>query len=283
MARRSSKRESLISGPGRPLVALITGASSGIGEATARRLAREGGTQLVLVARREERLQRLAGELAVPTSFVAADLTEEDAPARVLEHVRSHHTRLTLLVNNAGASWRSTFADGGYANVRRTMDLNFDAVVRLTEALLPMLRASAPAAIVNVASTASRVARPGAGAYSAAKFALAGWSDALYGEERPNGVHVGVVLPGFIATEGFPARELLARAGTRWIVSTPETAAEAILDAGLRGHAERYVPRPYYLAACARLLLPALTRRVLSGGGASVFTTQTGADAAERR
>jgi uncharacterized protein len=146
-----------------------------------------------------------------------------------------------------------------------------------------MLRASAPSAVVNVASTASRVARPGAGAYSAAKFALAGWSDSLHGEERPNGVHVGVVLPGFIATEGFPARELLARTGTRWVVSTPETAAEAILDAGLRGHAERYVPRPYYLAACARLLLPSLTRRVLSGGGASVFTTQTGADAAERR
>jgi len=283
MLRQSQSDDNPLASPERPLIALITGASSGIGEATARRLAREPGTQLVLVARREERLQRLAGELAVPTSFIVADLTDEDAPARVLEHVRSHHTRLTLLVNNAGAAWRSTFADGGYANVKRTMELNFDAVVRLTEALLPLLRASAPAAIVNVASTASRVARPGSGAYSAAKFALAGWSDALYAEERPHGVHVGVVLPGFIATEGFPARELLARAATRRIVSTPEHAAEAIVDAGLRGYAERYVPRPYYLAACARLLLPGLTRRVLAGGSSSVFTTQTGADAAEER
>jgi short-subunit dehydrogenase len=263
---------------------LVTGASSGIGEATARRLAREPGMQLVLVARREERLARLAGELPVPTTYLALDLVREDAPARVREHLQSHHDgRLTLLVNNAGASWRATFADGGYANVKRTMELNFDSVVRLTESLLPLLRASAPSAIVNVASTASRVARPGAGAYSASKFALAGWSDALYAELRPEGIHVGMVLPGFIATEGFPAQELRARAATRWIVSTPEHAAEAVLDAGLRGRSERYVPRPYVMAALARLLLPGLTRRVLSGGAGAAFTTTTGADLAEER
>ena len=113
------------------------------------------------------------------------------------------------------------------------MELNFDAVVRLTEALLPMLRRSAPSAIVNVASTAGRISRPGAGAYSASKYALIGWSDSLYAEEREHGVHVGLVLPGFIATEGFPAEELNAKALTRWIVSTPDKAAEAIVDAGL--------------------------------------------------
>jgi short-subunit dehydrogenase len=271
-----------------PIVALITGASSGIGEAVARALAQEADVKqadvkLVLVARREERLQRLAQELSVPTTYVAADLTDEDAPRLVLEHVQAHHERLTLLVNNAGASWRASFAEGGHANVRRTMELNFDAPVRLTEALLALLRASAPSAIVNVASTASRVARPGAGAYSAAKFALLGWSDSLYAEERPHGVHVGTVLPGFIATEGFPASELRARVATRWIVSTPERAAEAVLDVGLHGSPERYVPRPYFLAAAARLLLPALTRRVLSGGGGAAFTTKTGADAVESR
>jgi short-subunit dehydrogenase len=267
-----------------PITAVVTGASSGIGEAVARRLAREPGAKLVLVARREERLRQLAAELPVPTTFIAADLTNPDAPRRVLEHVQAHHDgRLTLLINNAGASWRAIFAEGGHANVRRTMELNFDAVVRLTEALLPLLRASAPSAIVNVASTASRVARPGAGAYSASKFALIGWSDALYAEEQPHGVHVGAVLPGFIATEGFPAQELRARMATRWIVSTPERAAEAVIDVGLRGRPERYVPRPYFLAAAARLLLPGLTRRVLTGGVGAAFTTKTGADAAEGR
>jgi short-subunit dehydrogenase len=265
-------------------VALVTGASSGIGEATARRLAREPGMRLVLVARREEKLARLAEALAAPATHLALDLTAENAPALVLEHIRKHHDgRLTLLVNNAGASWRATFAEGGYANVKRTMALNFDAVVRLTEALLPLLRASAPSAIVNVASTASRVARPGAGAYSASKFALVGWTDALYAEELPHEVHVGMVLPGFVATEGFPARELRERAATRWIVSTPERAAEAVIDAGLNRRAERYVPRPYFLLAAARLLLPGLARRVLSGGAGTAFTTKTGADAAEGR
>ncbi len=270
--------------PGQANVMLITGASSGIGEATAHRLSREPGSALVLVARREERLQALAkllGERRV--SFVAVDLLDEDAPARIRDHVLERHGRLDLLVNNAGASWRAPFADGGYENVRRTMAINFDAQVRLTEALLPLLRACAPSAIVNVASTAARVARAGTGAYSASKFALAGWSDALSAEERAGGVHVGLVLPGFISTEGHPQSELTDKPWTRWIVSTPDRAAEAIYETGIGRRAERYVPRPYGIAAALRILTPGLVRRVLGGGGASVITTTTGADLAERR
>ena len=263
---------------------LVTGASSGIGEAAARRLAREPGAALVLVARREEHLRALATELGEQrVSYVAVDLLDDDAPLRVRDHVLEHHGSLELLVNNAGAAWRAEFAEGGYENVRRTMELNFDAVVRLTEALLPILRASAPSAIVNVASTAGRVARAGTGAYSASKFALAGWSDSLWAEERAHGVHVGLVLPGFITTEGFPQRELNDKPLTRWMVSTPERAAEAIVDAGPGGHAERYVPRPYALAAALRILAPALVRRIIGGGAAAVMTTTTGAEAAARR
>jgi len=274
--------------PARERVMLVTGASSGIGEAAARRLIREPGASLVLVARRAERLRQLAlalGERRV--SYVAADLIDDDAPERIRAHVHERHGRLDLLVNNAGASWRARFGDsdgatgGGYENVRRTMAINFDAQVRLTEALLPMLRASAPSAIVNVASTAARVARAGTGAYSASKFALAGWSDALHYEELPHGVHVGLVLPGFISTEGFPQSELTAKPWTRWVVSTPERAAEAIYEAGIGRRAERYIPRPYFLAAASRLLTPATVRRVLGGGAASVMTTTTGADLAE--
>ena len=260
------------------MVALVTGASSGIGEATARRLARDGA-KLVLVARREERLRALAEELPCRATWLAVDLTDADAPERVRAHLdREHGGRLDLLVNNAGAAWRGTFAEKGYENVRRHMDLNFDAVVRLTEVLLPLLRFQAPSAIVNVASTAGRVSRARTGAYSASKFALIGWSDSLYAEERPHGVHVGLVMPGFVATEGFPAEELRQRALTRWIVSKPEKVAAAIVECGLKGRAERYVPRPYGMTAVARILAPGLVRRALAGGPAESLTTTTGAE-----
>lgn len=257
------------------IAAVVTGASSGIGEATARRLAREPGAELVLVARREDRLSALAEALPCSVTYVAVDLTETDAPGRVRAHVEERLGRLSLLVNNAGAAWRGSFAESGYENVHRHMELNFDAVVRLTEALLPVLRISAPSSLVNVASTAARVSRARTGAYSASKFALAGWSDALYAEERGNGVHVGLVLPGYIATEGFPATELKEKAITRWMVSTPERVAEAIFQAGPGGRAERYVPRYYGVAAALRTVAPGLLRRALSGGAASSLTTST--------
>jgi uncharacterized protein len=257
-------------------VVLITGASTGIGKATAIRFAREPGTEMVLVARREELLRELAESLPCPATHLAVDLTAEDAPQRIRAHLEAEHGgRLHLLVNNTGAAWRGSFAETGYANVHRHMQLNFDAVVRLTEALLPLLRASAPSAIVNVASTAGRVSRARTGSYSASKFALIGWTDSLYAEEKAEGVHVGMVLPGFVATEGFPAAELREKALTRWVVSKPEKVAEAIFECGPGGKAERYVPRPYALAAVARIMLPRLTRRVLTGGAASNLTTRT--------
>ena len=91
-----------------------------------------------------------------------------------------------------------------------------------------------------------------------------------------------MVLPGFVATEGFPATELREKALTRWVVSRPEKVAEAIYEAGPGGKAERYVPRPYALAAVARILLPRLTRRVLSGGAAADLTTSTAGEDAPR-
>jgi short-subunit dehydrogenase len=256
-------------------VALITGASSGIGEATARRIAREPDAKLILVARREDRLRALADELGGAT-VIAIDLTESDAPTWVREVVeREHGGELHMLVNNAGAAWRGNFAEKGWANIERHMKLNFESPVRLTEALLPLLRATAAAgggsqrvSIVNVASTAARISRPGSAAYSASKFALLGWSDGLHVEEAPHGVHVGVVLPGFIRTEGFPAAEL-----PKFMVSDASIVADAIWQVGPGGKAERYVPRPYFIASALRLLAPAVVRRGLARGGLTTATS----------
>ncbi|HTW11948.1 MAG TPA: SDR family NAD(P)-dependent oxidoreductase [Solirubrobacteraceae bacterium] len=272
-------------------VALITGASSGIGEATARRLAERDGIQLVLVARREERLQALARELGGDPTIIAIDLTDPEAPARIAETIQREHGALHLLVNNAGARWSEEFADGGYENIERNMRINFEAPVRLVEALLPLLRrtagtfpgatgqrASGPAetvSIVNVSSTSGRVARRGTGGYAAAKAALAVWNDSLALEEAAHGVHVGLVLPGFIVTEGFPQAELRGRPLTRWLVGDPEVVVDAILEAGPGGRAERYAPGYYWLFAALRTLAPGLIRRAMSRG---TFTTATKAN-----
>jgi uncharacterized protein len=273
-------------------VALITGASSGIGEATARRLAREPDTQLILVARREDRLLALAEELGRERIVVfPADLTDPQAPAQIALAVDENYGSLNLLVNNAGARWSMDFADGGWANVEQHMRVNFEAPVRLTEALLPLLRRTAaaggylatgsvfagrplkgPVAIVNVTSTAARISRLGTGGYSAAKHALAAWGDSLQLEERAHGVHVGNVLPGFIATEGFPQAELRARRLTRWAVSDADSVAEAILEAGPGGSPERYVPRYYWAGSLLRVLAPNLIRR---GASSDVVATNT--------
>ena len=256
------------------MIALVTGASSGIGAAAARRLAQEPGARLVLVARRRERLQALAADLGDAT-VIAADLTDPDTPARIAEEVEREHGRLDLLVNNAGAPGQGSFERSGWSGVQSTMAINFDSQVRLTEALLPLLRRSAPSAIVNVASVAGRVARASIGDYSASKFALVGWTEALHLEERKHGVHVGLVLPGFVSTEGFPQRELMARRLTRWMVSTDDKVAEAIVDAGLRRKAERYVPRPYVLVPILRTLAPPLYRLAVGGGRRFAPSTAT--------
>lgn len=285
-------------------VALITGASSGIGEAVARRLAREPGVQLILVARREERLRALAEAIGSAT-VIPADLADPAAPELIAETVEREHGALNLLVNNAGARWASDFGDGGWANVEQHMRINFEAPVRLVEALLPLLRRTAaadgpgsvgdgqkrdsdaagpltgsiggrplraPVAIVNVTSTSARIARLGTGAYSASKAALGAWSDSLHLEERAHGVHVANVLPGFIATEGFPQAELRANPLTRWAVSDVERVAEAVIEAGPGGAPEVYVPRYYWLGALLRVVAPRLIRR---GASSAVVNTNT--------
>ena len=253
------------------MIALVTGASSGIGAATARRLAAEHGAHLVLVARRRDRLEALAAELGGAT-VIAADLLSEATPALVAQRVADEHGRLDLLVNSAGIGGRGTFAEGGWAQLQRTMAINFDAQARLTEALLPLLRRSAPSGVVFIGSVAGRVSRPRAGAYSASKFALAGWTEALAMEEARHGVHVTLAQLGFVNTEGFPQRELLARPWTRWMVTTEDKVVEAILEAWRERKPERYVPRPYGLVPVGRALLPGLYRKVVAGGA---FTAST--------
>jgi short-subunit dehydrogenase len=242
-------------------VAVVTGASSGIGEATVRKLAAEGWDQ-VLVARRTEHLVDLADRVGGAT-VVPVDLTDADAPDAVFAAVRDDHAgRLDLLVNNAGVRHAGTFAETGVAGVRDHMALNFDAVVTLTARLLPLLRSTPQSSIVNIASVSSFISRAGAVGYSASKAALRGFSDGLALEEARNGVHVGLVVPGFVETEGFPQTELVANPRTAWAVSTPDSVADAVFAAGPGGQEQVHVPRAWALVTAARAMAPGMVTRI---------------------
>jgi len=239
-------------------VAVVTGASSGIGAVTARRLARDGW-DLVLVARRRDRLDDLAAAIGGAT-VVAADLTDEDAPALVRAALTERHGgRLDLLVNNAGARFPGTFADTGVDGLRQHLDVNLFAVAALTHALLPLLRAQ-HGSVVTVASVSSFISRAGTAGYSSAKAAVRAFSDALALEEQA--IHVGLVVPGFIATEGFPQTQLVDNPRTRWAVSTPEAVAEAVLQAGPGRQDQVHVPRAWAIATAARAIAPSVVPKV---------------------
>lgn len=259
-------------------VAVVTGASSGIGAATARRLAGDGW-DLVLVARRRERLDALATEVGGAT-VVAVDLTEKSTPSAVhAAIVAEHGGRLDLLVNNAGARFPGTFADTGVEGLVRHLDLNLLAVAALTHELLPSLRAQ-HGSVVTIASVSSFISRAGTAGYSTAKAAVRAFSDALALEERA--IHVGLVIPGFIATEGFPQTQLVDNPRTRWAVSTPEAVAEAVLQAG-PGHRDQvHVPRAWAIATAARAIAPSVIPRVVRFLGADT-TPETSSVASRPR
>jgi short-subunit dehydrogenase len=135
------------------------------------------------------------------------------------------------------------------------MAVNFDAPVRLTEALLPLLRVRAELHRQRLEHR-GRIGRPHSGAYSASKFALAGWSDALQARRSATASTSPECFP-LHRHGGIPQREIVGSLKTRWLVAKPDTVADAILDAGPGGKPERYTPRPYWLVPAARVVAPA--------------------------
>ena len=190
-------------------VALVTGASSGIGAATARRLAAEGAA-VSLVARRRARLDdlvRTIGEQGGQASAIEADVTDRSAADDIVRATVDRLGRLDVLVNNAGIMLLGTARQAPVADWERMVELNVTALLRVTHAAVPHLIAAAASSprgvadVVNVGSTAGRVARPGSSVYNLAKFGLAGFTESLRQELLVERVRVAVVHPGTVATE----------------------------------------------------------------------------------
>jgi NAD(P)-dependent dehydrogenase (short-subunit alcohol dehydrogenase family) len=189
----------------RPLaeqVVMITGASSGIGEASARRLAR-GGARLVIAARRADRLETLARELDPSGGrvlAVAVDVTDDSDRRRLVDSALGKFGRIDALVNNAGYGTRGPLELVPVELIRRNFETNLFSLIALTQLVVPHLRERGAGRIVNIGSVAGRIARPLSSVYDSTKHALEAITDGLRGELAPFGIQVVLIRPGFILT-----------------------------------------------------------------------------------
>lgn len=244
----------------RDAVVVVTGASSGIGWATADAVANRGA-KVVVAARREERLVELAeaierrGGTALP---VPCDVSRSEQVEALHDRVLRTFGRCEVLINNAGIPGGGAFADLSMAQVERVIAVNYVAVLACTHAFLPRMMRAGRGHVVNVASLAGRFAVPGSSVYSSTKHAVVAFSESLHYEVAPRGVRVTSVNPGFVATEGFPHRR---GGGGILPVMPPGRVAEAIVRVIQRGTApEVSVPRWPASLQLVRLLAPPLYR-----------------------
>ena len=180
-------------------VAVITGASSGIGEATARALAADG-YRLALLARRADRVEALAGELGEGAIAIEADVTDRDSITAASERVQSELGGADVLVNNAGVMLLARFSSDQKDEMRQMVETNLLGAITATEVFLDQLRDGGDGDLVNISSVAGRTARPGSSVYNATKWGMNGWSEALRQELLPD-VRVIIIEPGAVATE----------------------------------------------------------------------------------
>lgn len=249
--------------------ALVTGASSGIGESFARRLAAEG-TDLVVVARDGERLESLAVELCgahgVHVEVLTADLSAPVSREMVERRLADRARPIDLLINNAGFGTSGNFADLPVAREEQQVQLNVLGVLRLTAAALTPMIERRRGAIVNVASVAAFVPVPGSATYAATKAFVCSFTDSLHDELAGTGVTATASIPGFTRTE-FQARSDRTEQDNvperAWL--SPDDVARATLDGAARGRA-RVVPGAGYKALVgAAQMLPGAPKRWLTG------------------
>ncbi len=243
-------------------VAVVTGGSSGIGAALARRL-KSRGWQCVLVARGAERLVRVADELGA--EHEVCDVGDREAVERMAAAVMARHPQIGLLVNNAGIPGRTGFLDADPERIEDVTRVNYLGGVWCLRAFLPALEAARPSHVVNVVSVAGAVSGAGtSGLYAASKHAQLAFSRSVAAELEPRGIRVHTVLPGFAETDGFPQRDVLPRHAHRFVIEADDV-AEAIMNAVERNRREVHVPHYYRLATLAQAAVPGLVARLGRG------------------
>ncbi len=213
-------------------VAVVTGASAGLGAQLCRDLARAGAT-VVGLARTTERLDALGAELRAQTpgsETLTCDVADTGALRRALDHVRATRGAIDLLVNNAAQDPGRRLVDIGEDDFRHTFDVNFFAPVAATLAVMPAMVERGRGTIVNVSSDGGRLPSPGPGAYPSSKAALSAFSESVSFRLGPKGVRVHVVYPAFMATElGLGALERGLRRPPRLTIRSVDAVSRRIL------------------------------------------------------
>jgi NADP-dependent 3-hydroxy acid dehydrogenase YdfG len=179
-------------------VAVVTGASSGIGAATARALAADG-YRVALLARRLDRITTLADELGHGATAIEADVSDRDSIVAAADRVRQELGTTGVLVNNAGVMLLGPFDSGQRADYRQMIEVNLLGAITTTEVFLGQLK-DGGGDIINISSVAGRTARSGNGVYAATKWGINGWSESLRQELLPD-IRVTLIEPGVVATE----------------------------------------------------------------------------------
>lgn len=200
-------------------VALVTGASSGIGRATALLLARAGHRVFATVRSEAGETSLVASAAGLPIEILRLDLADEAGAARVVQEVLRRAGRIDVLVNNAGYAKLGAVEDLPRADLRHQFEVNVFGAMQLCREVIPAMRARRSGRIVNVSSLAGRVSVPLMGTYCASKFALEAFSDALRAEVKPAGIRVAIVEPGPVATNF----NRLARNESHVILESPST------------------------------------------------------------
>jgi short-subunit dehydrogenase len=237
---------------------LITGASYGIGEVFARSLAARGDNVL-LVARSSERLATICNELGranpnINAQYVALDLTEHDAPARLFEETEARGLSVETLINNAGFGSMGDFMAQDIERELNMIDLNVRALVELTYRYLSGMRERKRGAIINVASTAAFQPVPFMATYAATKAFVLSFSEALWEENRPLGIKVMALCPGVTNTNFFEAAHI-ERPPMR-VTQTPEQVVETALRGMARGRSHVISGWANYLMTESERLVP---------------------------
>jgi len=213
-------------------IAVITGASSGIGAAAARLLAQQG-MQVVLAARRREAIEALAAELGDSALAWPTDVGDRDQVQSLFAQVHKRFGGLDLLFNNAGVGYHAPFAESRPEEWRRTINANLYGVLNCTQAAIPLLRGRSGAMIASVSSVGGRYGIAGWSVYNATKFAVVGFHDALRKELGLEGIRVSVIEPGAVWTQwghNVPAEVMRERRESLEALK-PEDVAQALLYA----------------------------------------------------